>query len=64
MKTNIHWNGKWVYTEICDRCGRPSEWECTDIPNIEKPDFCINCMSYFIERGISYRKAKGAHKVP
>lgn len=35
MKTNIHWNGKWAYTEICDRCGRPSEWERTDIPNIE-----------------------------
>lgn len=63
MKTNIHWDGMWwVYTEICDRCGQLSEWECTHVPNVAKADFCANCIMDLLDKDIPYEEAKQIYK--
>ena len=56
MKTNIHWNGtRWIYTEICDRCGKSDEWECSSIPNTKRPDFCVNCIMEIFDIDLLYQ---------
>lgn len=75
MKANIvrcDYNGNkskrgnlWKWKETCDRCGtviRSYEIFNFSKPDTEEADFCLPCMQWMIENGITYEEATKQYK--
>ena len=66
MKTNIKKSGMWwSWDETCDRCGktiRDEDWQTTKEPDTGEADFCVDCLHYLLNAGISYTVAKQQYK--
>ena len=62
MKTDIKHEGIWWnYNSTCDRCGsciQGHEWWISSEPNTEEPDFCLKCLTYFLDNNVPYEDAK------
>ena len=63
MKTEITHKGMWWnYVMTCDRCGTMYNWSMTKEPNTEEADFCMDCLTYFLDNNIPYSIAKKQYK--
>ena len=55
----------WAWDEFCDRCykrihGHEVKYSCE--PDMNKIDFCVECLRYLLDNKISYETAKQQYK--
>lgn len=66
MKTEIKHEGIWwTFDATCDRCGKLIQ-DCTVSqtyePDLQEPDFCMECIRYFLDNNIPYEIVKQQYK--